>query len=84
MSIKKKILKFKEHLMGSMGIREQEFFEKVLGNTFGKFGLVKEKNREVKKAWKVKKEEKCKYFCVMKEILEVAFDNCVRKCEKLK
>ena len=70
---------FKRHIMWSLGIKNPEFFEKAANITVARFGLLQSQEGGYEK-WIVKKEEKCKYFCAMREILEINFDKCIKKC----
>lgn len=80
---KTSLINFREHLMWTFGIKDSETFEKLAKDLIIRVGLIKDKNT-VKKSWKFDKVEKCKYFCVMKEILETRFDVCVKKCNDKK
>lgn len=73
---------YKEHLMWTLGVKEKQFFEKAASLSIGRFGLVKEYGLEWSD-WLVNLREKCKYFCVMREIKETDFELCTKNCESL-
>jgi len=80
--VRKSLKMFKEHIMLTYGVQDPAFYEKAASLSIERFGLLKSKEGGFGN-WVVDKKEKCRYFCVMREILEIKFDKCLKKCENI-